>query len=249
MRLLTRVQQACRAGIRPFWLSRCLLVVLSALTVCATGCTPAAPPTSPTPAAPVSSEPVVPVAQPTPRGEIDRQPFVARSTVLWMDAATMWLSFEDEVPVTAGRFDPRANRAPANAFQIFLDPARVRPGRFEARDGAVPMDSPIRRAVVQTVNRQTRQVHVADSGWTVVLVIDRVIERKSKGGDIALSVQGRVEMRFDRPPARLGGAFAAHDLLTDDEVAPGAPTLPTPASSSSGAPAASPPATSPSRTD
>lgn len=250
MRPLTLFQRVCRPNLPLFDPRRCILVALSALAVCAIGCSPGAAPPASKPSGAPSGEPVpataTPSAQPVLRGEIDGQSFVARSTVLWFDASAMWLSFDDDVPVTGGRFDPRANRAPANAFQIFLDPARLRAGRFAARDGEVPPDSPIRYAALQTVNRQTRQVHMADSGWSVLLVIDRVTERKAKSGEVALSLVGSVEVRFEKPPARLGGAFAAHDLLTDDEVDPSAPAIPAPLVAPSTAPAAPTPVVSPS---
>lgn len=187
-----------------------------------------------------------------PSGSIAGRTFETRTALVWQDTTALWLSFEPVVPATNGRFDPRATRVPTNSFQVFLDPEHVRIGRFEAQDGHIPTDSPVRRAVVQNVNRKTREIQLMESGWRVTLTIDRIIERKSKDGTAALSVAGVIDLRFDRAPARLQGPFFAHDLLRDDEAAADEIVLPAPAvspgPSSPPSPSRAAP-TSPGRTD
>ena len=180
------------------------------------------------------------------------EPFETRATILWQDATALWLSFEPVVPTTEGRFDPRAIRVPTNAFQVFLDAAHLRTGRFEAQDGHIPTDSPIRRAVVAHVNQKTREIQLIEGGWRLILTIDRIIERKGKEGTPSISLTGAIDLHFDRAPAELKGAFFAHDLLRDDETAADDAVLPAPLVSPASprpTPSAEAKPTSPDRTD
>ena len=172
-------------------------------------------------------------------GFIGDRPFLVECALFWDDPQEAYIAFTPGIPLTEGRFDPRARRAPEPAFLIWLDPEKVKPGRWQVAwgDRNPPPDCPVRRACVQVPTGEASakgdpsrsRVACLDSRWTLALRIDSVVKRQSTDkGVVGTSVAGGLAVLFDPHQAWLYGSFVARDVLRDAEVAPGQPSVPAP---------------------
>lgn len=207
------------------------LLLIGIAALCFAGCRPAPPPPAPTP----SPTPALPAQWPPgPTGAIDGVPFTTRSVRLWQDETAAWLSFDPNVPVTDGHFDPVAQQRPYTSFIVYVKPALLVPGTYSASAGQIPAGSPIAGAAIQIVNEKNKAVLVVDEGWRCTLTITAVLARSSQTDLLrgakpsGLNLAGRIDLQFQGHGASLRGDFLAHDLLRDDQVAPGQPSVPTP---------------------
>lgn len=152
-------------------------------------------------------------------GSVAGAPFLMRSAILWNDTEAAWISLNPYVPATAQRFDPRAREKAAAHFLIDLDTFALRPGSWTL----TAPGGPVRGVALSIPGRAA----VRD-GWALALRIDRVVVRHGADGHDAYNVAGALALRLRNPDAWIDGAFLAHDVLRDDEVPRGEPTVATP---------------------
>lgn len=217
------------------------LLVLAVAALISLGCPSAQPPPAPIQSTiprwagsypvPSSNPPQSPPSEVPSTGAAGRvvgKPFLVRSTTLWQDAAATWLCFEQAVPITDNRYDPRARRRRDTSFVVYLDPARLKPGTYQAAADRIPPDSPIVGASLQHWIEKSRDLRITETRWTCTLVIERTLNRQTQTGMPAINLLGRISLRFAGPDAWIAGTFLAHDHLREDETAPGSPAVPTP---------------------
>ena len=205
--------------------SSCLLLVtLGALTTLAQA--------DPSPSSLTRPAPPTPQAA-CARGQVGGRPFTAASVLAWKDPDRCWLSFKEHLPMTGGRFDPRARRGVESAFEVLLDASRLKPGRWQLRDSqAPPRDCPITGCrLVEVTGSAPRgakpgvTVRCLSAGWSIDLAIERCsvtqatnpITDRVEPGRVAVEVRGRLELVFEPQRSWLAGPFAAVPVLRAHE--------------------------------
>lgn len=162
-------------------------------------------------------------------GEIDGHPFIVRNVNLWTDPTGAYIAFEDVIPRTDGRYDPRARRVPTTAFLLRLNMGDLQPGIYHAADDHIPESSPLAGITLQIVRRGSQRVALVEQDWNALLEVDAMVTRRSRDGILfGVNLYGRVAVRFKKPRAWIVGRFVAHDALREDEVLPDQPAIPTP---------------------